>query len=149
MIKPAPKLISEAKAESVAVSVPKTAKPQAKAVKPKTVAKGINLDDNDPSRAFLTAYATEQGLSAPQIIQLKKIIQAESGWAHFRPDGRVKIGPTNDVGFGQISVKYQLANAKKMGLDIYKPIDNLKYTVYLYKTQGSSPWNASKSRWNS
>ncbi len=117
-----------------------------KAIQPKR--SPVNVDTADPNRAYLMDYGTSQGLKVEDIHLLFRIIQAESGWAHFRADGSVKVGPTNDVGFGQISVKYQLANAKKMGLDIYNPIDNLKYTTYLFKTQGSRPWNASKHRPN-
>lgn len=106
------------------------------------------MDTKDPNRAFLMEYGLAQGLKVEDVYLLFKIIQAESGWSQYWPDGRVKISYTNDVGLGQINAKVHLARTKSMGLDIYKPIDNLKYVVYLYKTSGTGPWKASRSRWN-
>ena len=108
----------------------------------------VNVDTKDPYRAYLMEYGLAQGLKVADVELLFKIIQAESGWGHYTSSGKVKTSYTNDVGFGQINVKFHLARTIKMGLDIYKPYDNLKYVVYLYKTSGTGPWNASKARWN-
>jgi hypothetical protein len=93
-------------------------------------------------------YGLSQGLNVEDVHLLFKIIQAESGWSQYWPNGTVKVSRTNDVGLGQINATVHLTRTKIMGLDIYKPEDNLKYVVYLYKTSGTGPWKASQGRWS-
>lgn len=52
-----------------------------------------------------------------------------------------------DTGAFQINTYYHLETAKKLGLDIYEINGNLAYARYLYETQGTQPWNASKGCW--
>ena len=54
---------------------------------------------------------------------------------------------SEDHGYFQINDYYQQATMEKMGLDILNPLDNLKYGMYLLKTQGTTPWNWSKKCW--
>ena len=56
-------------------------------------------------------------------------------------------GPLGEIGIFQIFPKYHLSNAKQMGLDIYDPIDNMTYAIYLYKKNGLRDWFSSKSCW--
>lgn len=67
---------------------------------------------------------------------------------HFRK-GKVIQGKINplDTGICQINLHYHQADAIKMGLDLWKEQDNIRYANYLYEKQGSQPWNWSRSCW--
>lgn len=70
----------------------------------------------------------------------------------FNPDGTVRRGKVNhnDIGMCQINIEPRnghLAQAKKMGLDLFTEEGNIKYANWLYKQEGSSPWNWSKNCW--
>ena len=56
-------------------------------------------------------------------------------------------GPFGEIGIFQIFPKYHLSNAKQMGLDIYDPVDNMTYAIYLYKKNGLRDWASSRSCW--
>ena len=74
-------------------------------------------------------------------IELQHIALCESG-------GNPKaIGPYKEVGLFQIHPKYHLSNAKQMELDIYDPVDNMTYAIYLYKKNGLRDWFSSKGCW--
>lgn len=68
---------------------------------------------------------------------------------HYEADGTVKRGKINklDIGICQINLKYHESSATKMGLDLFKKGDNITYANYLYKKQGSTPWNWSRECW--
>ena len=55
---------------------------------------------------------------------------------------------STDWAWWQINDYYHLEPAKKMGLDIKDKWQNLEYGFWLLKTQGSSPWVASKFCWS-
>lgn len=78
------------------------------------------------------------------------ICTCESGLHHFEADGitvkRGRVNP-NDVGICQINLTYHQAQAEKMGLDLLKEEDNIKYANWLYEQSGTTPWNWSKSCW--
>lgn len=67
---------------------------------------------------------------------------------HIR-NGKVIQGKINplDTGICQINLHYHKTDARKMGLDLWKEQDNITYANHLYRTQGSQPWNWSKSCW--
>jgi len=72
---------------------------------------------------------------------LKKIIECESS-------GRVNVtSKTGDHGLFQINIKLHSANAKNLGLDLKKPVDNMLYGIYLFETEGFKPWKASRKCW--
>ena len=81
---------------------------------------------------------------------LKKIAFCESGNKQFNSDGSVLRGKQNsrDVGKWQINEFYHLANAQKIGIDIYTEAGNTEYALYLYNKNGTRDWNWSKSCWS-
>jgi len=52
-----------------------------------------------------------------------------------------------DAGMFQINEKYHLKTAEELGLDIHTTAGNIDYAIYLYKTNGTKDWNASKKIW--
>lgn len=82
-------------------------------------------------------------------LQLEKIAFCESGGNQFNLDGTVKRGIINplDIGKFQINLKYHQTRAEAMGLNLFTLKGNTEYALWLYKTEGSSPWNWSKSCW--
>ena len=76
---------------------------------------------------------------------LKKIAFCESGNKQFNSDGSVLRGKQNskDVGKYQINEFYHLANAQKMGIDIYTEEGNTEYALYLYNKNGTKDWRYS------
>lgn len=87
---------------------------------------------------------------------LKKICSCESnGHAYgepkqFNSDGSVLRGKINplDTGMCQINLKYHQATAERMGYDLFTEYGNASYATWLFDTQGSVPWNWSKSCWS-
>lgn len=70
----------------------------------------------------------------------------------FNSDGTVKRGKINpnDIGICQINTEPRnghLVQSKKLGFDVYTEEGNIKYANWLYKKQGSTPWNWSKKCW--
>ena len=70
----------------------------------------------------------------------------------FNSDGTVKRGKINpkDIGMCQINTEPRnghLAQAKKLGLDLFTEEGNIKYANWLYKREGTTPWNWSKKCW--
>jgi hypothetical protein len=84
---------------------------------------------------------------------LDKIALCESNNKHFDTNGQVLVrGNTNgrasvDVGTYQINVMYHGKKATEMGLNLFDQKDNRTYAVYLFETQGSEPWSASRKCW--
>lgn len=67
----------------------------------------------------------------------------------YDSNGDVLRGKINhhDVGMCQINETYHLAEAQKLGMDIYTPAGNIQFANYLYEHQGTKPWNWSKGCW--
>jgi len=80
---------------------------------------------------------------------LAEIARCESTYRQFLPTGDVLRGRVNsaDVGVMQINERYHLARSVKLGMDVHTLEGNLEYGAFLYKEQGSRPWNASKPCW--
>lgn len=80
---------------------------------------------------------------------LANIARCESEYRQFSSNGVVLRGRVNsaDVGVMQVNEKYHLAESRKLGMNIHTLEGNLQYGAYLYKTQGSRPWNASRPCW--
>jgi hypothetical protein len=71
---------------------------------------------------------------------LNAIIECESGWNQYRPDGQEKISDGN-VGLGQINEPtWQTFMQKHYNLDIYDEKQNLQATVIIYRRDGVAPW---------
>lgn len=90
-------------------------------------------------------------LSAPPPIMVD-IAWCESRFKQFEDDGSVRRSPINkdglyDYGFFQIHGSH-IQEATKMGYNIMTPAGNIGYALYLYRTQGTSPWLASKNCWH-
>lgn len=87
--------------------------------------------------------------------ELKAICACESvgDWSaepiHIK-NGKVLRGKVTpeDVGVCQINETYHLAASKRMGLNIYSWAGNVAYANYLYVTQGTKPWAASRKCWD-
>lgn len=87
---------------------------------------------------------------------LKKICTCESGQGTGEPQqfniktGEVLRGEINplDTGMCQINLKYHQASAEKMGLDLETEYGNAMYANWLFDTQGSQPWDWSRSCWS-
>jgi hypothetical protein len=81
---------------------------------------------------------------------MEKIAKCESGNNHYK-NGQVIFNSNSD---GSVDIGYYQINsihnkqATKLGYDLTKESDNKAYAMYLYKTQGTEPWYASKSCWN-
>lgn len=52
-----------------------------------------------------------------------------------------------DIGMCQINTLYHKDTATSLGFDIYTAEGNWGYANYLYDTQGTQPWSASRSCW--
>lgn len=81
---------------------------------------------------------------------LVKIATCESGLSHFDQDGKPLRGVVNskDVGLFQINEYYHLEKSKELGFDIHTQEGNIQYAVWLFKNEGSTPWNWSKPCWS-
>ena len=103
------------------------------------------------SLVYWEALAAPEPYFEPVPRVLLRIGSCESSTGHFEPDGTVVRGRENplDVGKYQINLFYHEESASEMGLDLFDEADNEKYAVFLYKTQGTDPWNASRACWES
>jgi len=68
-------------------------------------------------------------------------------------DGKVIIGKYTDPKNGTDIGRYMINSvherqARDMGLDLWTDEGNGAFARYLYRTEGTAPWNASKSCWN-
>jgi hypothetical protein len=79
-----------------------------------------------------------------------RIAKCESPEGQFHPDGTLVRGKTNpnDVGKYQINETCHLERAQKMGMDIHTEKGNEEYAMFLYRSEGTTPWNNSKSCWD-
>lgn len=92
----------------------------------------------------------DSGLNDSDANSLVAIARCESHLRHFdEKTGEVLRGKVNplDSGIFQLNKKYHLDTAIKLGLDIDNKVDNIKYAIWLYQTQGTTPWNWSAECW--
>lgn len=96
--------------------------------------------------ATIDALAPSYGLSASLV---KKISQCEDQGdpysTHANKHGDVVW--STDIGPLQINDYYHKAEMKKLGLNINKPIDNLKFGLSMMETEGTVPWKWSEPCW--
>lgn len=77
---------------------------------------------------------------------LERIAQCESEGRQFKDDGSVLVSRTRDIGLFQIN-RIHKKEALEMGYDLDTIDGNTLFALYLYKNQGTSPWNSSKRCW--
>lgn len=75
---------------------------------------------------------------------LKAIINCESKNRHV-VGTLAKAGI--DIGKCQINTYWHEARAEAMGLNLYDPLDNMEYCLYLFETEGVGPWKSSQACW--
>lgn len=78
------------------------------------------------------------------------IATCESHMTHYGEGGSIlrgKITP-QDLGVMQISLTYHFDTARKLGYNLADMRDNIRYAYYLYTTQGTQPWRASRGCWS-
>jgi len=106
--------------------------------------------------ATTTPEKTETKKETPDLYPLlKRICSCESTGRpdrepqQFDKNGVVIRGKINplDTGMCQINSAYHGDAAEKMGLDLDTEYGNATYAIYLFDTQGSTPWNWSKGCW--
>jgi hypothetical protein len=54
---------------------------------------------------------------------------------------------TYDIGKFAVNSTH-LSEAVALGYNVYQENDNFEFAKYLFRNQGSSPWDASRSKWN-
>jgi hypothetical protein len=99
-----------------------------------------------PQAQTVQEYIQNYFLNEPVMI---KIAECESHFTQYGKDGQVVKNPNSTaVGVFQImaSVHGTLAD-QKLGIDINTLQGNAAYAQYLYQTQGTAPWSASKACW--
>lgn len=80
------------------------------------------------------------GMAEKDISIMGEVIGCESTWRQFYDETGEVIVVNSNIGLGQINITAHEDTWKAMGLDVYKPKDNLKFTAYLYKRDGLKPW---------
>ncbi len=80
---------------------------------------------------------------------LVAIARCESNFRQNDTTGNTLRGRVNpaDLGVMQVNEKYHAATAIKLGHDLHSIEGNLAYAKYLYESQGTRPWNASRHCW--
>lgn len=91
-------------------------------------------------------YVREYFKDAPVMVD---IARCESRFRQFDSAGKVLKNPhSTAMGAFQIMASLHAGAAdRNLGLDIYSLEGNAAYARYLYQTQGTAPWNASKACW--
>lgn len=115
----------------------------------------INLEHIQPISTS-TLKMTNKGIQARVREEMKDmpvlidIARCESKFRQWEDNGTVLRGKINkkDVGIFQINEKYHLKASKKLGMNIYTVDGNIAYARYLYKKEGSTPWNWSGHCWS-
>jgi soluble lytic murein transglycosylase-like protein len=97
---------------------------------------------------LITKYSNEYGVDESLV---RKIIGCESSmYGGAINHNRNKDGSiwSTDFGLLQVNDYFHEATMIKLGLDIRNQNDSLKYGIMMLKSQGTSPWNASKKCWS-
>lgn len=107
------------------------------------------IKDSKSTRTLTTEdYVKKFFADTPVMVD---IARCESSFRHFNDSGSVLRGVVNnsDVGVMQINKYYHEARATELGLDLHSKDGNMMYAMYLYEKEGTSPWSASQSCWDS
>jgi len=98
----------------------------------------VVIDYKDTLASLAKKYAINANLAS-------NIIECESQWHPHATGTMAYVGI--DVGLWQINTYFHSKTATKMGLDIYNPVDNLEYGVWLLSKYGTQPWSATRKCW--
>ena len=81
---------------------------------------------------------------------LVPICTCESGLRQFNKDGSVVHNPHNyaSTGVCQINAKVWRAKALSLGFDIDTRDGNIDMANWIYKREGTAPWNSSRAWWD-
>lgn len=105
------------------------------------------------ARSAVDAVSVEHTVRAyyAGIPVLVRIADCESQFRQYDQNGKPFYNEkgSSAVGVMQIMSSIHRAQATKMGMDILTLEGNLAYAQYLYREEGTSPWDASKSCWRS
>ena len=82
--------------------------------------------------------------SAPVLV---KIAKCESGFRQYSGNRPLRNPSSSATGVMQIMYSVHHKRASRLGHDITTLDGNLAYALYLYKNEGTRPWNASKHCW--
>lgn len=97
------------------------------------------------------AVSVEAAIRAafPDAPIMLRIARCESQYRQFDADGSVHRGKVNrhDTGLFQINETYHVAEARKLGMDIYTLSGNIRFARVLYDRNGTRDWNWSKGCW--
>jgi len=85
--------------------------------------------------------------TAPAMIE---IARCESKFRHYTDDGSVLRGGAGGgmIGVFQFYEAVHAGGAATLGLNLSTLEGNLAYAKHVYDTQGTTPWNSSRSCWN-
>lgn len=103
-------------------------------------------------------YAAEQKpLTIKQLIErefgkdsvMVRVAWCESKHRQFNKKGTVLRGEQNpqDVGIFQINEYWNLAEAQRLGHNIYSVDGNIEHAKYMFKRYGTKPWSWSQWCW--
>jgi len=110
----------------------------------------------------ISAYAVTSEIALPDLLKkmslakgidpklVSSIAECESRTAQYDKNGEVLRGHKNpsDVGIFQINEKYHLEKSQELEFDIYTPVGNIGYAMWLLEHQGSTPWKWSRDCWS-
>ncbi|MDB5224530.1 MAG: hypothetical protein JWO43_152 [Candidatus Adlerbacteria bacterium] len=86
--------------------------------------------------------------SSAQADILSVIARCESGGRQFDARGRVLRNPSNPRAVGKYQIiEAHLPKARCMGMNIYLESGNEAFARWLFKEEGTRPWNASRHCW--
>ncbi len=88
--------------------------------------------------------AQDNNIATTSLPLLEKIAYCESGLNPYA----LNVNPhTVDKGIFQVNSSHK-SEMGQMGLDYDDWRDEITFALHLYQTQGTRPWSASKSCWN-
>ncbi len=78
-----------------------------------------------------------------------EVARCESGFRQYNSNGTALHGGYNGkmIGIFQLYDDYHVADAKRLGFDIYNVEGNIKYAKWLFDKQGVQPWSSSSLCW--
>ena len=81
---------------------------------------------------------------------LVDVARCESSFRQTLADGTILRGKVDsrDIGVMQINTFYHGTEAAKLGLDLTKIEDNMKFARILYENEGTKPWSSSSACWS-
>jgi len=111
----------------------------------------LAINDEVNVGEIVTEATTEEVVRSyfSDIPVLVQIARCESQFRHTLADGTILRGSVDpaDTGVMQINKRYHAKKAVELGLNLDEIHGNMAYARYLYKTKGTSPWNASAPCW--